>query len=55
MPRLKRASKAKTAVPVVRAPAINIFKLPEYRPAPAASVRTGADDHKRIQSRGVRT
>lgn len=36
-------------------PGISVWKLPPYQPEPAAPVRPGADDHKRVGSRGYPT
>lgn len=36
-------------------PSISVFKLKPYTPEAVQSVRPGADDHKRLQSRGVLT
>lgn len=40
---------------VATAPQINVFALPPYEPNPVRSVRPGADNHLKVQSRGART
>lgn len=55
MPRLKRKAAPYNLAPVVPPQAINIFKLPAYMPKQVVPVRPGADDHKRVKSRGLRT
>lgn len=40
---------------VATAPQINVFALPAYVPEPTRSMRSGADDHLKVQSRGDRT
>ncbi|MDZ7920719.1 hypothetical protein [Rhodoferax sp.] len=34
---------------------INLFALPHYIPEKQQSTRPGADDHRKVQSRGYRT
>ncbi|CAM8627577.1 hypothetical protein MCEMSHM24_02731 [Comamonadaceae bacterium] len=56
----KRKSRARQkpvplATSVATAPQINVFALPAYVPEPGRSVRPGADDHLKVQSRGYRT
>ena len=36
----------------VRAPSINLFKLPAYKPEQSQFVRSGADDHLKFKSTG---
>ena len=54
----KRDRPSSVYVPVERdpslvpAPAINIWNQPTYKPAPAAYMRPGADDHLKFKSIG---